>query len=177
MKQTAEKVVHALSVPKVITVLCLVAMGVNGLLQLSLQRDMATKTTVLKQRVAEAGQLTGQMNSGLTGLAPLAKTSGEMKLTLGQVEALTAVMNHSLGVLDQTVANINSTAKTIHGSVAASTNELATLHQSSQKLSATLANLKSTNTDVVNQLNAMIGDQQSINQNLAQMNAKTAALP
>lgn len=177
MKETTEKVVRALSVPKVITVLCLVAMGVNGLLQLSLQRDMAAKTTMLKARVADAGQLTGQMNSGLAGLKPLATTSGQMKGTLSQVEALTAAMNQSLSALDRTVANINSTAKTIHGSVAESTTELATLHQSSQQLSQILSGLQSTNTDVVRQLNAMIADQQAINQNLAQMNAKTAILP
>lgn len=176
-KEVAVKTAHALSVPKIITVLCLVAMGVNGLTQLGLQRDMAVKTKKLQGQVAQAESLTVQMNAGLTGLKPLAATTEQMKGSLTQIQTLSSEMNQGLSALDNTVAHINTTVRGINGSVAESTKELATLRQISSQLGNVLGGLKSTNSDVVGHLNGMIADQQAINADLEQMNQKMAAIP
>jgi ABC-type transporter Mla subunit MlaD len=169
--------VARIAVPQVITVLCLMAMGVNALIQLGLQRDMAAKSQQLHATVAKAAALTGQTNNGLTGLKPLSQATQQMNDSLTQIQSLSAQMNQGLAALNTTVASIGSTVKNIDGSVGESTQELTTLHKVSSDLSGIMGNLKQTNGDVIGNLNGMIADEQAINQDLEQMDAKTKMVP
>ncbi|MCL6516257.1 hypothetical protein [Alicyclobacillus sp.] len=168
---------RAFSTPKVLVVVCLAGLGINGLLQVGLQHDMAARSAELQQQVARAQGQSGQMKSSVAGLPHLSATTAEMQNVLGQIEATTAHMDQGLMVLADTVAGIEKDAAALTGSTQASDAQIRQAAATAQALLAQVQDLQRMNADVVAQLRSMASDQVQINRDLEDMNAKTAFLP
>lgn len=166
----------ALSVPKVLTVLCLLGLGANGLLQVGLQRDMAQKAIQLNTQVASAETLSGQMKDSLTGLSALKNSTGHMQLTLQSLAGATSDMDQGLALLFTTVNGISTSIHTLGISTEASQKQIVSAKQTSTELLDVLQQMVNVNTDVMAHLNQMMADQNGINQDLAAMNQKTQIL-
>ncbi|WP_018131056.1 hypothetical protein [Effusibacillus pohliae] len=168
---------QALSIPKLITVLCLLGLGVNGLVQMGVQRDIAVKSEKLRAQVVEAQQLSDSMKSGLNGLTELKDTTLHMAGTVKQLQSATHDMHLGLVTLDQTVAGINQSVQTIGQSTQQSVSQIQTTEATARALLDFLQKISLANGQVIANLNQMMQDQQRINQNLDEMNRKTAILP
>ncbi|MGB8954426.1 MAG: hypothetical protein WCC10_03580 [Tumebacillaceae bacterium] len=175
--EKAQALAKALSVPKIITVLCLLALGVNGLVQAGLQRDMTRKAQQLSQQVATSQELSTQMKQGLNGLGDLQAASARMEETLRQLQAETSGMNGELATLDKTVSGIHSTVTALGSSTQATGETIAAVQKAAEELLGVLKQVGEVNGGMIANLNQMIGDQQAIIQQLAEMNRKTALLP
>lgn len=167
----------ALSVPKVIIVLCLLGLGANGLVQVGLQRDMAAKTSRLRTSIAATEQLSGKMKSGLAGLIPLQQSTEKMSATLSQLESATADMNQGLAQLAQTVSGIKGTVNSLGGSTGGSKTQVESATQSATVLLSILKSLMNVNSNMITNLNQMASDQNQVNANLESMNQKTQLIP
>ncbi|MBL0385283.1 hypothetical protein JJB07_01375 [Tumebacillus sp. ITR2] len=170
-------VVKTLTIPKIFTVLCLLALGINGLLQVSLQHDMATKADKLKSQLQHTQQLSGEMKNGLHGLDDLRTASVHMAGTLDQLEQSTSQMSDGLGQLDGIVKGIDGTITQLGVSTQATGTAIDSTCQHANDLLTTLQKIREVNSDVIANLDGMIQNQQRINSDLAEMNAKTAVLP
>jgi ABC-type transporter Mla subunit MlaD len=162
---------------KLLAVTALVALGVNGLVQVGLQRDMQAKTGELAQRTAQAVELSKQMNGGLVDLGQLKKTSEHMRQTLQQLQSATATMNQGLATLNTTVQGINGAVAQIGETTAASGSQVTAATNQAESLQSVLQQLMLINSDVISNLGQMIRDQQAINADLAEMNQKTRFIP
>lgn len=171
------KIVKALSVPKIITVLCLLGLGVNGLVQVALQRDMAAKTTQLHASLAQTEKLSGQMKTGLAGLVPLQQSTEQMNSTLTALESATADMSQGLAQLSSTVSGIGDTIVNLGSSTSLSKTQVVGATQSARTLLSILKSLMSVNTNLISNLNQMANDQSAMNADLQSMNQKTQLIP
>ena len=102
----------------------LVGLGINGLVQVTLQRDMRDKTTVLASQVRQAQSLSGKMTDSLSGLPVVEHQSENMASTLQQLSSQTADMDHGLAILQQTVQGIANAIQSLGGSTSASSTSL-----------------------------------------------------
>jgi DNA repair ATPase RecN len=168
---------QALSVPKVITVFCLLALGANGMVQVGIQHDMSVKASKLQASLQQSEQLSLQMKNGVSGLNNLRDTTTHMSATLQQLQSSTADMNQGLATLEQIVSGINSAVQNLNQSSKDSDGKISSTIQTSQQLSSLLQQLNQVNTDVVTNLSAIVHDQNGINANLEDMNRKTQLLP
>ncbi|ARU63300.1 hypothetical protein CBW65_21670 [Tumebacillus avium] len=166
-----------LSVPKAITVLCLLGLGVNGLLQVGIQRDIEQKALQLKGQVAQTHELSGEMKAGLQGLSELQTASARMEAKLGRVQAETAGMNEELAELDGSVRGIGEAVQKLGSSTGATAETLKTAHEAASELLAVLRGIEGTNSGMVTDLAVMLRAQEEINRNLREMNDKTLILP
>lgn len=166
----------ALSVPKVLTVLCLLGLGVNGLLQVALQRDMAQKAVQLNTQVASAQTLSGNMKDSLNGLNDLKSSTVHMQSTLQSLAGATSDMDQGLALLFTTVNGISGSIHTLGASTETSQKEIQSAKQTSSELLDLLQQMVHVNTDVMSNLNQMMVDQNGINQDLSAMNQKTQIL-
>lgn len=171
------KFLKIMSIPKLITVLSMIGLGVNGLVQVGLQKQMAAKAETLQLQIAQTEQLSGKMKDGLHGIEDLKKASAHMSGTLQSIEEATGDMNNGLATLDQTVSGINGSVKTIGSSTHDSAAVIQTAEQNSDALLAILQQIGQVNSQMIEQMNVMIQAQTAINNNLHQMNQKTAILP
>lgn len=172
-----KKWLQTLSLPKMITVLCLLGLGVNGLVQVGLQRDMSQKAAQLRTQIAESQQLSGQMKDGLNGLPELRDTTAHMAQTLTTLQTTTAQMNQGLGQLESTVSGIDGTVQALGQSTKSTDVQVQAAEQTAADLQALLQQIGAVNGDVINNLNQMISNQQAINADLEDMNNKTKILP
>lgn len=168
---------QVLSVPKVITVLCLLGLGANGLVQVGLQKDIAAKSEKLKAQIAETQQLSGNMKNGLNGLTELKESTVHMAGTLRELKTTTSDMDQGLATLDQIVSGINQSVQSIGHSTQQSVNQIQVTQEAARQLLVFLQNISQVNSEVIANLNQMIQDQTTINQNLEEMNRKTDLLP
>lgn len=166
----------SLSVPRVLTVLCLLGLGANGLLQVTLQRDMAHKAIQLHTQVAGAQTLSGQMKDSLNGLTALKASTQHMQGTLQSLASATGDMDQGLALLYTTVNGISSSIHTLGVSTETSRTQIEAAKQTSAQLLGLLQQMVDVNTDVTTHLNQMMADQNGINQNLESMNQKTQIL-
>ncbi|WAH36143.1 hypothetical protein [Alicyclobacillus dauci] len=166
-----------LTVAKIGIPTLLLLLGINGLADVRLQKDMAGKSVKLAQQVAEAKSLSGQLQGGLTGLGDLQTTTQSMQSSLVRVQGAASNMASGLSTLATTVAGINQSVSQIGGGVGKSKTEVAAIEQSEERILATLEQLSQTNSDMVNHLGQMISDEQQIDSSLSQMNQKTALVP
>lgn len=164
-------------VAKIFVPVGLLALGINGLTDVGLQRDMAKKSILLHQEVTQAQSLSAQLPQGVAGLSQLQSITGNMQNSINQVQSTTSLMAEGLVSLAKEVTGINQAIATISGSVNISKNDVAEINQTEAQVLQTLQQLKSTNGDVVNHLGSMVSDEQSINQNLANINSKTRMIP
>ncbi|GMA62542.1 hypothetical protein NZD89_22455 [Alicyclobacillus fastidiosus] len=162
---------------KVAIPVLVIALGVNGLVDVRLQRDMAAKTTKLTQQVREAKALSAQLHGGLRGLPTLKSETVEMQSSLVSVQGAAANMAAGLSTLATTVAGIHQTVTAIHTGVQASNQQINAIQTSETHILATLQQLSAVNNQIVEQLGSMVSDEQQIDANLTQMNEKTAVLP
>lgn len=172
-----KSILLALSVPKIITVLCLLGLGVNGLVQVGLQRDMTQKAEQLRGQIAQTQQLSLQMKDGLSGLADLRDTSTHMAKTLTALQTSTSAMSQGLGTLEGTVSGIHGTVQALGTSVSKTDKQVQATAGTASQLLDILNGIQGVNDDVISHLNGMIADQQRINANLQEMNRKTQLLP
>jgi methyl-accepting chemotaxis protein len=166
-----------LTIPNVFTVLCLLALGVNGLLQVGLQRDMAQKAEKLQANLQRTQQLSGEMKDGLHGLSELRDASAHMAGTLSELEQTTAAMSGGLEQLDSIVHGIDGTIGQLGTSTQASGEAVNSTDQHARDLLAILQKIHDVNGDVIQHLDRMIADQRGVNADLADLNAKTQVLP
>lgn len=166
-----------LAVAKVVIPVGLLLLGVNGLVDVQLQKDMNHKSTQLQRNVSEAKSLSGQLGQGLTGLGPLQQTTEHMQASLQNIEQSSLAMATGLATLAQTVSGINQSVLTTHSGVAQSQSAIQSISQSEMHILSTLQNLNQVNSDVVSNLGVMLSDEESMRQDLAQMNQKTALVP
>lgn len=176
-KQVVREKLVKLTVPQVLTALCLLALGVNGLVQAGIQKGMAEKAERLQAQVVKTQELSVEMKEGLVRLPELQEASGRMEATLRQIAAETAGMDGQLAELDRTVAGIDGAVGEIGASTGATTGSLDSARQSSAELLAVLRVIEQVNAGLSADLNGMLTDQQAINRELAEMNRKTAAVP
>jgi chromosome segregation ATPase len=171
------KWIRALSVPSVLTVLCLLGLGVNGLIQVGLQKDMTKKATQLNKQVATAQNLSGQMKDSLTGLKDLKTSTQHMQGTLLTLASTTGDMDEGLALLYTTVNGISGSIHTLGQSTQTSKSEIESARQTSAQLLSLLQGMVSVNSTIINHLNQMMTDQNGINQDLQSLNQKTQILP
>lgn len=171
------KWLHRLTVPKVLTVLCLLGLGINGLIQVGLQRDMGKKAAQLNTQVAAAQSLSGKMKDSLTGLTELRDSTTHMSGTLHALAAATADMNGGLALLSTTVSGIAVSVQALSQSTQASQHEIQSAQQASSSLLALLQQMTDINNHLISGLNQMMTDQSGINADLESMNRKTQMLP
>lgn len=162
---------------KVAIPVLVIALGVNGLIDVRLQRDMAAKTTTLTQQVQEAKALSAQLHGGLQGLTTVQSETVQMQSSLVTVEGAAANMASGLSTLATTVAGIHQTVTDIHAGVQASKQQIDAIQTSETHILSTLQQLSAVNNQIVEHLGSMVSDEQQIDANLAQMNQKTALLP
>lgn len=155
----------------------LLALGMNGMIDVGLQRDMAAKTVQLDTQVAAAKTLSGQLSQGLTGLSQLQQTTVQMQSDLLDVAQATSNMATGLQTLANTVAGIRSAVLQIGASTKVSSAELTTTWQAAESALANLRSIHSVNSQVVSTLSSMLSSEDAINQSLHQMNQKTALVP
>ncbi|KPV41978.1 hypothetical protein [Alicyclobacillus ferrooxydans] len=155
----------------------LLLLGINGLVEVRLQKDMAAKTITLTKQVSQAKSLSGQLGEGLGGLTELQKTTESMQATLVQVQTASANMASGLASLSQTVTGINQSVSTIKTGVGQSQSDIQSISASELHILSTLGQLNQINGSVVNNLGVMLADEDSIRQDLVQMNQKTALIP
>lgn len=155
----------------------LLALGVNGVIDVRLQQDMAKKTVALQSNVSQAKSLSGQLGQGLQGLPELEQTTKNMQSTLGQIQQSSLAMATGLATLTQTVGGINQSVVTTRSGVSKSNTAIDSISQSELHILQTLQTLNQVNADVVGQLGTMLADEDSIRQDLVQMNQKTALVP
>jgi hypothetical protein len=176
-KEQVRVAARKLSVPQILAVLCLLALGLNGLVQVSLQRDMAEKATLLQQRVAETEAMSVQMKDGLGGLTELQQVSAHMAGTLQGIQAETGGMNQDLAELEQTVGGIGTAIEQISASTKSSGATITATKDAASGMLGVLRQVSTVNSGLIDHLNGMKQDQQRINNALAEMNRKTAILP
>ncbi|HEU4963856.1 MAG TPA: hypothetical protein VFV52_08390 [Bacilli bacterium] len=169
--------VPQLTVPKIITLLCLLALGLNGLVQVGIQHDMTEKAQELQMNVAKTQELSTQMKGGLHGLSDLQQSTAHMAGTLRQIHRETAGMSEELGELERTVSGIDSAVQQVGTSTKNTGATLTEAQRASADLLAVLRDIRNINGDVIANLQAMISAQKAINANLSEMNDKTAVLP
>jgi len=156
---------------------CFVALGINGFIDVGLQRDMAAKTAKLDVQVALAKQRASQLHNGLLGLAQLKQTTFNMQNNLVLVEQSTAAMADGLQMLSTTVAGINGSVTQIGRSTVTSSSQLLQTEKAAQNALSNLQTLNAVNHEVVDNVASMLTSEESINRNLQQMNQKTALVP
>lgn len=168
---------HAISVPKIITVLCLLALGINGMVQVGIQHDMSIKASKLRTNLQQSEQLSLQMKGGLSGLDNLRDTTKHMSTSIQQLQTSTGDMNQGLATLEQIVGGIDGAVKNLNSSTKDSNSKINTANLTSQQLAVLLQQLNQVNADVVTNLSSIVQDQNAINANLSDMNRKTQFLP
>lgn len=177
MKTKLIQWLHAMSVPKMITVLCLLGLGSNGLVQVGLQKDIAAKAQKLSTQITETQQLSGGMKNGLTGLNDLQQSTVHMESTLQELQTTTQDMDQGLSTLGRIVAGIDQSVTTIGQSTRQSVNQIDLTKDAASQLLGFLEKISQVNAQVISNLNQMIQDQKAVNQNLESMNHKTGMLP
>ncbi|QQE78288.1 hypothetical protein [Alicyclobacillus sp. SO9] len=171
------RILPRLTIPKIITALVAIGLGVNGMIQLHLQKDMKTKTVELQQQVQSAKQLSGKMNHGLTGLSSIKASTLAMEGTLQNLGSVSDQMDTGLKQLSSTISGLNQSIQHISSSTGAANQSAQQIEQNLQPLVGLLSSMKTTNQGMENNLASMITDEQAINQDLAQMDKKTSILP
>ncbi len=155
----------------------LVGLGVNGLCQVWLSKDMRAKTGQLSSQVQSAQALSQQMKNSLNGLDDVQQSTVQMAATLDQLEATTADMDIGLATLERTVQGIAGTIESLGNGTSHSSDALSNAVKSAQALLSTLDTVRSKNASAIDHLNRMVQDQSAINRDLHEMNQKTAILP
>jgi|SRR5579875_1540619 len=155
----------------------LVALGINGLVQVSLQHDMTVKSAKLNAQVGMAKTLSGQLHTGLSGLTTLKNTTEHMQTSLVQIQSSTANMASGLATLSVTVAGLETSIHNIRTGVQVSNGNIGSIDQTAKSVLSTLEQLASVNSDIVGNLHSMISDETAINHDLTQMNRKTSMIP
>ncbi|BCJ86351.1 hypothetical protein [Effusibacillus dendaii] len=97
----------SLSIPQKITLLCLLGLRANGLIQMGLQNRIVVNAGQLKTQVTEAQQLFSGMKDGLGGLTELKAVTVHMSGNVQELQSATADMDQGLQTLNQTVSGIN----------------------------------------------------------------------
>lgn len=166
-----------LSIPRTLSVVLICLLGVNGLIQVHLQRDMATKSVQLNDQVHESKDLTKNMKAGLGGLNQLDKATTTLSSTLSQIEGTTSQMDSGITLLNTTVAGILHSIQAIGSTTNASSESLSQINESTGRLLAVLEAIHRINSQSISRLSSMVNDESAINTDIAQMNQKTAALP
>ncbi|GAX90291.1 hypothetical protein [Effusibacillus lacus] len=166
-----------LSVPKVITVLCVLGLGFNGMVQIGLQKGIQAKAQQLDAHVRESKELSGDMKDGLVELEILKETTLHMEGTLGQLKTYTGEMSEGLGRLDQTVKGIDQAVSTIGNTTQASGDKIGATEDTARQLLVILLQINDINGTIISDLQRMIESQRTINRNLEDMNRKTRFLP
>lgn len=166
-----------LSIPKTLSVVLICLLGVNGLIQVHLQRDMATKSVQLNDQVHESKDLTKNMKAGLGGLNQLDKATTTLSSTLSQIEGTTSQMDSGITLLNTTVAGILHSIQAIGSTTNASSESLSQINESTGRLLAVLEAIHRINSQSISRLSSMVNDESAINTDIAQMNQKTAVLP
>lgn len=166
-----------LSIPKTLSVVLICLLGVNGLIQVHLQRDMATKSVQLNDQVHESKDLTKNMKAGLGGLNQLDKATTTLSSTLSQIEGTTSQMDSGITLLNTTVAGILHSIQAIGSTTNASSESLSQINESTGRLLAVLEAIHRINSQSISSLSSMVNDESAINTDIAQMNQKTAVLP
>lgn len=177
MREKPLKILPSLTIPRIIAAGLAVALGVNGIVQLGLQRDMKTKAGQLKQQVTTAQRLSGQLNSGLSNLVSIQQSTLGMKQTLGQLESVTGDMDHGLQQLSSTVAGIDTSVKDISSSTGNANQSAQDIAANLKPLVGLLISMQATNQGMEANLAAMANDEKAIDSDLAQMDKKTSLLP
>jgi hypothetical protein len=163
--------------PRILIVAALCGLGVNGLVQVGLQRDMGSKTTLLSSQVQAAQAQSAQMKQSLSGLQQLQKSTKHMASTLSTLSSATSDMDNGLSILENAVVGISDSIAQLGGSTTMSGQQIQSAIQSASKLVGTLNQIQQLNGDVVSHLSQMVNDQAAINNNLSELNQKTAVIP
>jgi ABC-type transporter Mla subunit MlaD len=96
---------------------------------------------------------------------------------LDQLEATTAHMDSGLATLERTVKGLAGAIQSLGTGTAQSRDALSHALSSAQALLATLDSVRARNASAIDHLNQMVQEQSAINQDLHEMNQKTAFLP
>lgn len=168
---------NVVGIAKICIPALLLALGINGLIDVRLQRDMAAKSIQLTNQVHQAKTLSGELHTSVSGLGDLESTTKDMQSSLIGVQSAAYQMASGLSTLAGTVAGINQAVNTIHGSVGDSETHIAAIQREEQSILATMQQLNTVNGSVVQNLGGMISYEGQINQDLQQMNQKTAIIP
>ncbi len=168
---------NLLSVPKMIGVLCLLGLGVNGLVQVGIQKDMAQKTAKLKAQVEQSQALSSDMKGSLNGLSDLQQSTSHMENTLSKLDSATSDMNTGLATLSTTVSGLDSAINQIAGMTSGSKAQIEKAIETAQTMVNALSDITNLNGHVIQNLSQMSSDESSINNNLKDMNRKLQIIP
>lgn len=155
---------------------CLTLVAYNAHRQLEIQQRMLVTGSQLEQAVLMSGEVSAETNRQLIQVRSLARATERLDGRLAQVGRINGAIRNDLEALERLAVQISESVGRVEAETERSQALLKQILGSSRRLQETLAQSRRLGDQVSGHLQRLVGTQEGINADLAEINRKTRFL-